>query len=191
MTFALPTWPGFTKFEPFAISKNAEPEVPLNGEQQRFLRPGSRMGARVTLPPMDIEDARLWVAALMRAEREVCTYEWDMPGLDPGTPGDTTASAISSANATVIAVAGLEVGYTVLAGQWFNHVVDGLRRLYAVVQTGTTPLIIGPPLRAPLAIGDELDFARPLIEGFVDGPATWSVDAAHIYGITFTIRERK
>ena len=191
MTFALPTWPGFTDFEPFEISKNVEPDVPLNGEQQRFLRPGSRLGARVTLPPMEIEDARLWVAALMRASREKALYEWDMPGLDPGEPGETTAGDASSANATVVGVAGLAGGYTVLAGQFFNHVKDGVRRLYGVVQTGTTPLSIAPPTRAPIAAGDELDFARPMIEGWIDGPFTWKVDAVAHYGVTFTIREAK
>lgn len=191
MTFALPTWPGFTDMEPFEISKNVEPEVVLNGEQQRFLRPGSRMGIRLTLPPMDIEDARLWVAALMRASREPCTVEWPQPGLNPGAPGATTVGEASSANATVIAVAGLAGGYAVLGGQWFNHVKDGVRRLYACVQTGTTPLIIAPPLRKPTVVGEVLDFATPVIEGLVDGPTSWKIDAAAIYGITFTIREAK
>lgn len=191
MTFALPSWPGWTDFEPFEISKNVEPEVPLNGEQQRFMRPGSRMGVKVTLPPMEPEDARLWVAALMRASRELATYEWDATGLAIGEPGATKVGAASSANATVLAVSGLSAGYAVLSGQWFNHIKDGVRRLHAVIQTGTTPLIIAPPLRKPAVVGEDLDFKTPRIEGWVDGPATWSVNVAIHTGITFTIREAK
>lgn len=189
MTFNLPSWPGFIDIEPFEISKNTETEVILNGEQQRFLRPGSRMGVRLTLPPMDIDDARLWVAALLRASREMARVEWPQPGLDPGDPGAPVISAASSANATVIAIGGLAPGYAILAGQAFNQVKAGQSRLHFCVQTGTTPLIIAPPLRKPAVVGDVLNLANPVIEGLVDGPATWKVDAAAIYGITFTIRE--
>lgn len=191
MTFALPSWPGFKEMEPFEISKNVEPEVVLNGEQQRFLRLGGRMGIKLTLPPMEIEDARLWVAALMRASRETVTVEWPQPGLE-NPVGALTAGADSSANATVIAVAGLGGGEALLAGQWFNHVKPGEpRRLYSVVQTGTTPIIIAPPTRAPVVTGEALDFDGVMIEGLVDGPASWNVNEVAHYGVTITIRETK
>jgi len=191
MTFALPEWPGFTDMEPFEISRNVEPEVVLNGEQQRFLRLGGRMGIKCTLPPMEIEDARLWVAALMRASREPVTLEWPQPGL-VNPLGACTVAAASSANATVLAVAGIAGEEAALGGQWFNHVKPGEpRRLYAVVQTGTTPLIIAPPLRAPAEVGEVLDFDTVKIEGLVDGPATWSVNAVAHYGAVITIRETK
>lgn len=191
MTFALPAWPGFTDAEPFLISKDVEPEVVLAGEQQRFGRIGSRMGVKVTLPPMEWEDARLWVAALMRAQREPATYEWPQPGFDPVDVGATTIGEASSANATVIAVANLAGGAVLLGGQWFTHARAGRKRLYMAVQTGTTPIIIGPPLRTPAVVGDALDFRTPIIEGLVDSGLSWTVNAAHHYGLTFTIREDK
>lgn len=192
MTFALPNWPGFVTAKPFLSSNNVQPEPILGGEAQRFTRLGSRFGCTYTLPPMEHADARLWVGALIRAEREKATIEWPQPGLaQPAAPGVTIGTA-SSANATVIAPAGLPNGYAILSGQFFNHLKDGSRYLYSCVQTGTSPIIIGPPMRRAAAVGDVLDFDTVLIEGWVDGPETpWDVDNAHLYGITFTIREAK
>lgn len=192
MTFALPSWPGYVTAKPFLSSKNVAPEPILGGEQQRFTRLGSRFGCTFTLPPMEHADARLWVGALIRADREKATIEWPQGGMGQPAAGNVTISTESSANATVIGLAGLPAGYAVLSGQFFNHVKDGSRYLYACVQTGTSPLIIGPPLRKPANVGDVIDFDTVLIEGWVDGPDTpWDVDNAHLYGITFTIREAK
>lgn len=190
MAFALPAWPGFVKADPFLISNSVSPDPVFDGEVQRFGRLGSKFGITVEMPPMDYNDARLWVAALLRAEREKVRMEWPQPGLSQISAPAVTIGAVSSANATVIALAGLPGGYTVLGGQFLNHVKDGVPRLHNVSQTGTSPLIISPPLRKPAAVGDKIELDLPVIEGWIDGPETpWSVDNAHLYGFTFTIRE--
>lgn len=192
MAFNLPEWPGFVKADPFLISNSVSPDPVLDGEIQRFGRTGAKFGISIELPPMEYNDARLWVAALLRAEREKVRMEWPQPGLSTTPAPAVTIGAASSANATVIALAGLPAGYAVLAGQFFNHVKDAVPRLHSCVQTGTSPIIISPPLRAPAAVGDKIELDKPIIEGWIDGPETpWSVDAAHLYGLSFTLREAK
>lgn len=191
MTFALPTWPGHVSADPFIINRNAEPEPILNGEAQRFLRTGSKMGLKVVMPPMEFEDARLWIAALMRAERELATYEWNQAGFTPQNVGATVVGDPSSANATVVSVAGLTGGSVILGGQWFNHTTAGVKRLYNVSQTGNTPLIIAPPTRTPFLAGEALDFVTPVIEGWVKSGLEYSVNVAQHYGFEFTISEAR
>lgn len=191
MTFALPTFPAPSKAPPRLISASIDSDGPLGAPDTRYLGLGSRFAMDVSLPPMEYDDARLWVAALIRAEREECTMEFGQPGLTIGNPGAPKISATVSANATVLPIKDLAGGYTILGGQFFNVVKGGRRYLHAAVQTGTTPLLIGPALRLPLADNDPLDFATPQIQGLIKGPEFgWDVDVAHHYGVSFTIKER-
>lgn len=194
MTFAFPTTKSPRKMKPRLISAAQEPEGNGAGVDQRFITLGSRFAVDVTMPPMRYADARLVVAALLRAEREEMTMLFLQPGLSIGAPGARTVSPIAAANATVVGVLGGSV-YTVLGGQFFNLTdADGRKYLHAAVQTNNIPgnLIIAPALRQDFAVGRAYDFATPVIQGFVRGKETaWDVDEAHHYGVSFTIKECK
>lgn len=194
MTFALPTNLGPRTITPRLLSNATEPPTGGGGADQRFLTLGSRYAVDVKYPPMKWENASLLIAALLRAEREEVTMAWPQPGFTPGAVGARTVSALTSANATVLPVAGGAV-YTARPLQFFNLVgADGRRYLHSVVQQNNIPgnIIIAPALRIEATAGLALDFATPLIQGFVQGRETpWSVDEAHIYGVSFTIKERK
>lgn len=194
MAFQFPTTKSPRKMKPRLISAAHTPDAGGGGVDQRFISLGSRFAVDVTMPPMVYADARLVVAALLRAEREEMTMLWLQPGLSVGTPGARTFGSATTANATVVPVAGGAV-YTVLAGQFFNVTdADGRPYLHAAVQTNNIPgnLIIAPALRNDFAAGRAYNFVTPIIQGFVQGRETsWDVDEAHHYGVSFTIKESK
>lgn len=199
MTFALPDFTTLNspaEIAPFLIEAGVESEAHLVGVDQVYASLGARLGANVTLPPMEHDVARMWIGALLRAVEggEEVTMEWLQPGFDPGAPGNRFVDEPSSANARVIAVrdAAAPSAYVAKQGQFFNLTKGGRKYLHAVGQTGTASLIITPALRVAVVDGDPLDFASPVIQGRVTGDSSrWTVNTAHHYGMAFTIRERK
>ena len=200
MPFMLPTAYGPANASPFIITGESSSEAFLVGVDYKSLPLGSRMGVDVSMPPLEYDDdARLWIAALGRAERgEEVLMEWLQPGLTIGAPGDLRVGGPSSANATAITVrkaAGGASTYGALAGQFFNVIdAEGRRYLHAVAMDAATPLSMFPRLRLPVVDGMVLDFATPMIQGFIvpnGGKYGWNVDNARKYGIQFTIKERK
>jgi hypothetical protein len=199
MTFALPAFTTLNspaQLDPFMVLSGVESEAYLAGIDQWYAHLGSRFGANVTLPPMEHDVARMWIGALLRAYEsgEEVTMEWMQPGFDPGAPGNLYVDETSSANARVIAVrdADSPSDYVAKQGQFFNLTKGGRKYLHVVGQTGTASLIISPALRLGVVDGDPLDFATPSIQGRISGEAKgWTVNAAHLYGVSFTIKERK
>lgn len=195
MTFALPQIKAPAAMTPRLVSGYSEPTTGDGGVVQRFQTAGAgKYAVDVKFPPMDFADASALVGALLRAAREEVTMKWYTPGLTIGAPGARTVSALTSANATVLPVAG-GAAYVVRPLQFFNVVgPDGRLYLHASTQANEIPgsLIIAPALRVEATAGMALDFATPKIQGWVQGKDTpWTVDTARHYGVSFTIMEAR
>lgn len=196
MTFALP-YVGPNKTVPRLIGGFMD-QSGTDAPDQRFTRAGSdRFAVDIAYPPMTYDQASTLVAALLRAQREEVLVKWPQPGLvlaSPGQPGARTVDTLSSANATVVRVAG-GVAYVGRPLQAFNVIgPDGRRYLHLLTQSNVIPgdVFFSPPARIEMTPGLTLDFATPMIQGFVQGKETaWSVDVVKHYGVQFTVKERK
>lgn len=193
MVFPLPTSHGPADSQPQLISGATDQEAYLVGADQRSVPLGSRFSLDVNLPPLEFEHARLWVAALLRSEVEEVTMEFLQVGSSFAAAPDLRVASAVTANARAVALrtaAGAVSSYPAKAGQFFNVVKDGRRYLHNVSQDNTTPLMIAPAFRLPLADGDQIDFNTVLIQGWVQNNGMkWTVDNLRTYGVSITIKE--
>jgi len=157
----------------------------LGGPDQRVNRLGMRWGCEYQLPPMKGEEARVWVARLLRGSRERASYYFPQPGVLHPTPSAGIAAA-AVAQAEIIR---LTVGQY-LEGHFFSVVRSGRRYVHQITTEGADFVGIQPPLRVSLTGGEPVSFRDCMIEGFVKGNQLgWTVDNAKIYGLTFRIEE--
>lgn len=167
----------------------------IGGSAQRVNRLGARWRYAVSLPPMTPSDARIWAAALARGLRNGVSYKVSQPTTPTGSPGSI---AIAGAGQTgdSIDVDGGTPGYVVKQGQWLNIATSPRSYLYQAAATvrldssGEGTIEIEPPLRAVPNDNDVLNLGVPVIEGLLDMPPEWAIDAnLLVQGITFTIEE--
>lgn len=196
MTVALPT-NGIANAEPFFIDAGGILSSPVGGYDQRLNRIGSRFGCTFTTKPMKADEARIWIARLIRGVHEKASIKFPQPGVV--TQISNFASKAVAANAEIIESlnpTGAGDFRSLLEGQFFHVIVSGKSYLYQVKSQvafvpGSTLLFpVQPMVRIPWASGANLVFLNPQIEGYVVNEAPrWSIDIAKIYGLTFTIRE--
>jgi hypothetical protein len=103
-------------------------------------------------------------------------------------PGKTLAS-----NGTVVSGSGMTLtvsGTAPKAGQYFNVTVGGVTYLHQVVTATAGSLIINPGLKAAVPGGTAVNFAAPVIEGFlVDNSLTYDFGLTGVLKLGFAIRE--
>lgn len=148
-------------------------QQPSSGaEPLRVDRPGSRMRATLTFPPMPHDVALRVLPRLKRAVREGLRVRWPLAGVSQGLPGNPVVDG-AEPTGTSLPVRGLLPGYVAKCG-YVLHIEQastGAREWHQLLATvvadatGKAVFDIEPPLRAPFADGDVIELARPTFEG--------------------------
>ncbi len=197
MAIALPTWPAPAGAEPWLVDFGGELVPFLGGPVQRINRLGTRLGLRVTMPPMRGDVARQFQTRLLRAKFDRALLEWPLLDLDPGAPPNPQINATSSG--TAVSVKGLGSGYQVVEGQPLSIIHGGRRYVHlatgSVVANGAGVAAIGvfPPSRVTYSVNDTVEIVTPIIEGLVSpgDELGWSLAVEHTMGFSFSVVESK
>lgn len=201
MSVALPLAPAPRESTPSYLDFGGTLKPIFGGAMQKLLRLGDRFALNVTLPPLSLfggnDLARVWIARLVTAQRSGALLPWPQPGFDPGAPGAPLVDGANQAGSS-LSLRGFSNGYTVREGQFFSIIHGGRRYVEMATATmsasaaGALVLPISPMLRIRPADGAICEFARPFIEGFLDGDTrSWTIDTALTVGLTFQITEVK
>lgn len=169
----------------------------LGGPVQRINRVGTRFGVRVTLPPMDEDEARTYIARLLQGRTQTVVLPWPNFDFDPGTPGTPLINAPVAGGST-IAIKGLIAGYAVKEGQFFSIVHGGQRYMHMFTAAATAngsgviaSATIFPMLRTNLSVDDVLEIATPKIEGNVlpGDELNWQIGLSNEREVSFSVVE--
>lgn len=169
----------------------------LGGPEQRINRLGTRLGIRVSMPPMrNGDNGRIFVSRLLQAKQDRLLMDWPQPGFTIGAPGSPLVSTAASGG-TALAIKSLTPSYAIREGQFFSIVHGGRRYVHmftaSVVAsgTGTVTASIFPPLRTSLSVNDVVEIAAPKIEGHVlpGEELSWQLALDHTTGISFSVME--
>src|SRR3546814_160979 len=69
----------------------------LGGPEQRINRLGTRLGIRVSMPPMrNGDNGRIFVSRLLQAKQDRLLMDWPQPGFTIGAPGSPLVSTAAS-----------------------------------------------------------------------------------------------
>lgn len=198
MAIALPTNPAPNDAQPYVVSPGSGPLVPfLGGPVQMITCLGTRLGIRVSYPPMRGEIARQFEARLLRGREERVLLEWPLLELDPGEPPSPAINATGAG--TALSVKGLGAGYVVMEGQPLSVIHEGRRYMHistgTVAANGSGVAAVGvyPPSRVTYSANDVVEIARPIIEGLVSPGEEhrWGYAIEHTMGFSFTVVETK
>jgi hypothetical protein len=168
----------------------------LGGRVQRIDRMGNRFKMAFTFPPFKAADlGRIVVSRLIRAKTEGIRLDVPMLGFKPGAVGYPLVDGAGQSGRTLTAD-GFTPHYAIREGQWFNHIQGDDCLLYnmdaAVMAdaSGEAELDLSPMLRIEPADNDVLNFAKPMIQGYVLGEEwRWEWNLAHHVGIEFEVEE--
>lgn len=204
---ALPADPGPQSAEPFLQDFGGELTPFLGGPVQRINRIGTRMGLRVTMPPLFKDTARQWQARLLRGRQDFVTMEWPLLDLLPGSPPSPAINTATTSSVNAISIKGLGDGYTFKEGQWFSIIRSGVRHMHMVTAAatatttgvplgtvgGVATVSIFPTTRVTLAVNDVVEIAVPRIEGLVSpgDEVAWQLALEHSIGLSFSVLEAR
>lgn len=169
----------------------------MGGVTQRLDRIGSRHAIDVQMPAMRIEaDGRRWIARLLRAKQEGGRIVFPQVEFEPGPCGRPTVAAATAAGRT-IPITGATPRYAIREGQWLSVTHGARSYLYCATSqvvldgSGAGLVPVDVLLRSPLAVGDAVELARPVIEGWLSGDGyEWTLERGRTVGLGFTIAER-
>lgn len=192
----LPSLPAPNGAQPFLRDFGGTLTPFLGGPEQRINRIGMRLGIRVTMPPMETDNGRIFVSRLLQARQDRLRMEWPLLSFDPGATGSPLiATAVTGG--TAIAIKGLAASYAAREGQFFSLVHGGRRYMHffagdvTASAGGTVTAAIWPPLRTNVSVNDPLELSQPLIEGMVSpgDEISWDMSLAHHVSFGFTLVE--
>ncbi|WP_260581203.1 hypothetical protein [Sphingopyxis sp. PET50] len=169
---------------------------PLGGPIQRINRLGNRYRVDVGLPPIENHDlGRVVVSRLLRAKTEGLRIEWQLVGVDQGSPGFPVVDGPDQAGAA-IQLKGIRTGYGASEGYWLSIESGGQHYLYCTTApakedgSGGIELGLVPHLRVSPGDEDAVHLQKPMIEGLVVGDEwSWDYSLEHHVGIQFSIEE--
>lgn len=194
MAVTLPTTPSPSSAAPRLLDWGSDLVPALGGPTQRLSRLGSRFAVDYEMPPMEYETAMAWIQRLLRGKTERVLIEFFQPGFDPGNPGSPKVATAASGG-TSLALKDLSSSYRLKEGQFVSIIHGGRRYLHSVnadvtASGGTATVGITPMLRTAISVNDVVEIATPMIEGTLSGDETsWTVNAAHHVGLSFTVTE--
>jgi hypothetical protein len=193
---ALPRVPKEAQIKERFIDFGAQLTPVLGGAGQYVARLGSRFGLDVQLPKLGAA-ADDWIAARLQAKTETKTLSLVWPqrpfNLAVGSPvvdGDDQAGARLN-------VKGFTPGLVLPRLTFFSLEASDRYWLYAttaeatVAGGGTVQLHIAPMLRRSPPDEAVLEFAEPVIEGFVEGSVEWDLERLRWRGTSFTLVENE
>jgi hypothetical protein len=140
-------------------------------------------------------DARIWASALTRGLRNGVSYAIHQPTTPTGSPGSILIAGAGQTGDS-IDVDGGTPGYVVRQGQWLNIETSPRKYLYQAAASvrldgsGEGTIELEPLLRAIPNDDDAVSLGAPVVEGLLDMPPMWTLDAnLLVQGITFAIEE--
>lgn len=169
---------------------------PLGGEILRLNRLGNRFRVDVGLPPITNRDlGRVVVSRLLRAKTEGLRIEWQLVGIDQGSPGSPLVKGAGQTGSS-LECDGFRPGYGVSEGFWLSIETGGQHFLHNVAAPGAADgsgeltLSLTPHMRKSPADNAFIHLQKPMIEGLVVGDEfSWEYSLAHHVGIEFQIEE--
>lgn len=183
MTIALPALPRGTDVSQKLLRFGGDLKPGLGGPILRILRLGSRWQFDVSLPPMDLDCARAWLAVRAKSDAEGDTLRLTLKPMGPDSAAVVGRMATSGAGAGLV----ISSGAGVAVGMTFSFVKDGHSYLHMVTGVAGANLTVSPLLRANPA-GLALEFAAPAVDGFVDD-LSWTMQRLRFVGQSFTLVE--
>lgn len=169
-----------------------------SGVASRFNRLGGRFSLSMSFPPMPADEGRKFIAKLIRAVRAGMKIDYPLLGVSQGLPG---APVMAGANQIghSINVRGFTPYYSGGEGFWFSVTfADGSVKLHNVAApftatvAGLATILIEPAIGGPLPDGAELQFAVPMVEGFIeDSGAAWQAAIDRNIGFSVVLEEAK
>lgn len=199
MSVALPALPNLAEVHPRFQDNSAVLTPALGGPVQQIARLGSRFAVDIVLPALTVDQARPWIAARLKArtEAQTLTLEWPQAGPAEAVGGDPVVNGAGQAGAR-LNVSGLPSGAVVPAQTFFSFSSGGRSYLHATTAdatangAGEVQLHIAPMLRASPADETALEFAAPVIEGFIDGSSVdWNLERLLWTTTAFTLTENE
>lgn len=195
----LPEFPSASNATPALLDYGVTLRPATGGPVQKVQRAGSRYRMEFNLPPMQADTARVFISRLIEAKRKGgLIMPMPLTRNRQGAPGSPVVNGAGQAGTTLL-VRNTVPGHLWKEGYWIA-IVDqtGQRYLHNVRENvatngaGQAALRIEPPLRFPFLDGAQILASKPEIQGFIDGGEwSWSLEAAGITGITFTIEEAR
>jgi hypothetical protein len=199
----LPTQTGVAQVEFTATNVVAITESPFTLTQQVIKHAGERWSAVVTIPPVKRADAEYWNSFFLRLRGKFGTFLLGDPAASsprgsassaPGTPlvkgGSQTGNELEIDGAPNSAT-----GY-LLAGDYLQLGSGSTARLYKVLQdvntnaSGEATLNLWPDLRSSPSDNSAVIFTNPRgVFRLAQNDATWSVNNAGLYSISFAAME--
>ena len=187
--FAFPTITGVQGLELRASNAVAVSRSPFTFASQVHAYSGQMWSAELTLPPMKLTAARQWTSWLTALRGQFGSF----------LLGDTTCGQISgtATSATVTGTSGsssltITMTGTILAGDMIQIGTSADATLHKVLvdQSGNGTLEIWPALRKErTAVALTLTNAQGVFR-LASNDASWSVNEASIYGISFSAVEK-
>lgn len=197
MAVALPLTPRLADVTPRLVQAGGTVSSILNGPTQKLLRLGDRWALDVAIQSLRHADAAALLGARLVSETEgdTLTMLWPQPQftLPAGLP---KANGAGQAGA-VLAMKGLTPRLFIPAFAFFSFIAGGRHYLHcttragAVAADGTYSPTIAPMLRRAPADSEPIEFAEPVIEGFVSSGVQWTLQLLRHYGSSFTLTENE
>lgn len=193
MAIELPAKPG-TRHIKYELLDFGFVQRGVGGGVTRIDRPGNRYRVTAIWPPMHPADARVFETRMARARSEGLRIPIPLLGESQGTPGRTVVDGTDSGG-TVLKLRGGNPGYQFKEGYWLTLVHDGKGSAHrvnapaAVAADGTAELAVEPPLRVFPDDGDEVNAAKPWIEGPVTALEPFEHPVTRRITLTCTIEE--
>jgi hypothetical protein len=150
---------------------------------------------------MKAEEARIWIARLIRGKSEKASIKFPQPGLTIEPTINGTVNQAHAANVSTLRIKfnAAHNGKKLKEGQFISVIHAGQRYLYQVTADTTIVLTatvyeavtpIQPAIRVALSTADVVEVLTPTLEGYVQGDDLgWSIDQAKIFGLQFDIEE--
>lgn len=183
MSITLPALPRGVRVDPALVEAGGTLRSALGGPDQALLRFGDKIRVAYAFPTVDAACARTWLAAQMKAKATGDTVRISVPQMGAGPTGVTGVGAAGSTSVTGTGAGG------VAPGQWFSFVAGGVSYLHMVTSNTDGALTVAPRLRA--ALSGAMEFAAPVIEGFLDAAPAWSVERLRFVGLSFSVTEAR
>jgi hypothetical protein len=196
----LPTHTGIAAISLRAVNAVVYSRSPFTFAGQAFAYPGQMWQADVTLPPMKRADAEQWVAWLLSLRGQLGTFLLGDPlgATARGTPTGTPLVKGAGQTGGTLEIDGATSSVTnwLRAGDYIQLGSGSSARLHKVLQnvnsdgSGNVSLDIWPHIRTAPA-----DNAAVTVSGakglfrLATNEQDWSIDAASIYGVTFSAME--
>jgi hypothetical protein len=182
MSIMLPSAPGIRTAKPRLLDFGGLLTPAGGGAVQKLNRLGNRFAMDIEFPPTRTEaDGRIFSTRLARALTLGVMCFVLQPGLIIGAPGSVLIDGNGQTGST-LNLKGFAAGYVVREGQFFSIIHAGRRYLHMAAEDlaasggGTMVLPIVPMLRISPSDGDTVEFAAPIIEGWLSGNmAEWQL----------------